>query len=253
MNEMVTVSGKWDGHRQTITANELKIGPASTNNDFEPVYAIKGNITIKGIRRCIHLAFSQFGHLARGNDSRSLQRKYKLLNRREAFRALHFPTNQEELKQARRRFVYEEFLLFQLKMQTLRKIERENSKAFHKILSKEKVDDFILNLPFPLTNAQKRVVQEILTDLKSPYRMNRLLQGDVGSGKTVVAAISLFASVSAGFQGALMVPTEILAEQHIESLTSMLEPCWSILRVINQFCKRKETQGTSFKTKIGRN
>ena len=95
-------------------------------------------------------------------------------------------------------------------------------------------------------------LQEILTDLKSPYRMNRLLQGDVGSGKTVVAAISLFATVSAGFQGALMVPTEILAEQHIESLTSMLG-LLEYLRVINQFCKRKEAQGNSFKIKIGRN
>ena len=217
MNEMITVSGKWDGHRQMITANEVKIGQTSTTNDFEPVYAIKGKMTIKGIRRCIHLAFSQFGHLVEENIPESLQRKYKLLNRRDAFRALHFPSNQEELKQARRRFVYEEFLLFQLKMQTLRKMEREKSGGISQNFEREKVDGFILNLPFPLTNAQKRVVQEILADLTSPYRMNRLLQGDVGSGKTVVAAISLFASVSAGFQGALMVPTEILAEQHMES------------------------------------
>ena len=78
-------------------------------------------------------------------------------------------------------------------------------------------------LPFPLTNAQKRVVNEITHDMKSPYRMNRLLQGDVGSGKTVVAAVALYATVLAGHQGALMVPTEILAEQHAESLTAMLE------------------------------
>ena len=251
MNDNVTVSGKWDNHRQMITANEIKIGQTSTANDFEPVYAIKGKMTIKGIRRCIHLAFSQFGHLVEENIPESLQRKYKLLNRRDAFRALHFPTNQEELKQARRRFVYEEFLLFQLKMQTLRKIERENSGGVSQNFEREKVDDFILKLPFPLTNAQKRVVQEILTDLKSPYRMNRLLQGDVGSGKTVVAAISLFATVSAGFQGALMVPTEILAEQHIESLTSMLGPVGISCALLTSSVKGKKRKELLSKLKLG--
>ena len=116
------------------------------------------------------------------------------------------------------------FFLFQLKMQMLRKIERENSNGISQNSLVEKVHKFIDSFPFPLTNAQTRVVNEILTDLKIPFRMNRLLQGDVGSGKTVVAAIALFAAVSAGFQGALMVPTEILAEQHVESLKQLFEP-----------------------------
>jgi ATP-dependent DNA helicase RecG len=251
MNEMITVSGKWDGHRQMITANEIKIGSTSKASDFEPVYAIKGKMTIKGIRRCIHLAFSQYGHLVEETIPESLQRKYKLLNRRDTFRSLHFPTNQEELKQARRRYVYEEFLLFQLKMQTLRKIERENSGGISQHFEREKVNDFISNLPFPLTIAQKRVVKEILSDLKSPYRMNRLLQGDVGSGKTVVAAISLFASVSAGFQGALMVPTEILAEQHIESLTSMLGPVGVSCELLTSSVKGKKRKELLSKLKLG--
>ncbi|WP_338452016.1 ATP-dependent DNA helicase RecG [Niallia oryzisoli] len=224
INEQVTVSGKWDGHRQMITASELKIGSSVKTKDFEPVYAIKGDMTIKGIRRCIQLAFSQYGHLVEETLPEPLRKKYKLINRREALRALHYPLDQQDLKQARRRFVYEEFLLFQLKMQTLRKIEREQSKGTSQEYDEEQTADFISQLPFPLTNAQNRVVQEILSDMKSPNRMNRLLQGDVGSGKTVVAAISLFASVSAGFQGALMVPTEILAEQHAESLKGLLEP-----------------------------
>lgn len=224
INQQVTVSGKWDGHRQMITASELKIGSSVKTKDFEPVYAIKGDMTIKGIRRCIQLAFSQYGHLVEETLPEPLRNKYKLINRREALRALHYPLDPSDLKQARRRFVYEEFLLFQLKMQTLRKIEREQSKGTSQEYDEEKTADFISQLPFPLTNAQNRVVQEILSDMKSTYRMNRLLQGDVGSGKTVVAAISLFASVSSGFQGALMVPTEILAEQHAESLKGLLEP-----------------------------
>ncbi|WP_394233390.1 ATP-dependent DNA helicase RecG [Niallia oryzisoli] len=222
INEQVTVSGKWDGHRQMITASELKISSSNSTKDFEPVYAIKGEMNLKGIRRCIQLAFSQFGHLVEETLPESLRKKYKLLNRKEALKALHYPVGQEDLKQARRRFVYEEFLLFQLKMQTLRKIERESSKGISQVYEEDRTANFIAQLPFPLTKAQDRVVNEILSDMKSSYRMNRLLQGDVGSGKTVVAAISLFASVSAGFQGALMVPTEILAEQHSESLKELL-------------------------------
>ena len=224
INENITVSGKWDSHRQTITANEIKIGSSTNTKDFEPIYAIKGNITVKAIRRYIYLALSQFGEHIEETLPNSLRKKYKLINKKDAIRAMHYPNDEQELKQARRRLVYEEFLLFQLKMQMLRKIERENSNGISQEFSLEKVHKFIDSFPFPLTNAQSRVVNEILTDLESPFRMNRLLQGDVGSGKTAVAAIALFASVTAGFQGALMVPTEILAEQHVESLKQLFDP-----------------------------
>lgn len=224
MNEMITVTGKWDQHRQTITGNECKIGSYIKNKDFEPVYTIKGKVTMKGIRKFIHMAFHQYGPLIEETLPDSQLKKYKLLNRRDALRALHFPMNQEDVKQSRRRIVYEEFLSFQLKMQALRKFEREHSPGMQQKYDLIRLKKMMDNLPFPLTNAQKRVVNEILTDLKSPFRMNRLLQGDVGSGKTVVAAIGLYASVTAGFQGALMVPTEILAEQHAQSLQQLLAP-----------------------------
>lgn len=224
VNETITVTGKWDQHRQTITGNELQMGSNQKNNAFEPVYLLKGKLTMKGIRKFINLAFHQFGHLIEETLPEPLIKKYRLYHRREALRAMHLPRNQEDIKQARRRFVYEEFLIFQLKMQALRKFEREHSPGLEQKYNLEKVKEFIQSLPFPLTEAQKKVINEILSDLKSPYRMNRLLQGDVGSGKTVVAAIGLYASISAGYQGALMVPTEILAEQHAESLKSLLEP-----------------------------
>ncbi|MFZ0446829.1 MAG: ATP-dependent DNA helicase RecG [Bacillus sp. (in: firmicutes)] len=224
INENITVSGKWDSHRQAITANEIKTGSSTNTKDFEPIYAIKGNITVKAIRRYISLALSQFGEHIEETLPNSLRTKYKLINKKDAIRAMHYPNDGQELKQARRRLVYEEFLLFQLKMQMLRKIERENSHGISQEFSLEKVHKFIDSFPFPLTNAQSRVVNEILTDLESPFRMNRLLQGDVGSGKTAIAAIALFASVTAGFQGALMVPTEILAEQHVESLKHLFDP-----------------------------
>jgi ATP-dependent DNA helicase RecG len=224
INETITVTGKWDAHRQTITATEMQAGPNAKTKDFEPVYSLRGKLTTKGIRKFIDIAFQQYGHFIEETLPESFLKKYRLLDRQEAFKAMHFPNSQDDVKQARRRIVYEEFLLFQLKMQALRKFEREHSPGISQNYDMTKVKGFIDSLPFPLTNAQARVVDEVLTELRSPLRMNRLLQGDVGSGKTVVAAIGLYASVTAGFQGALMVPTEILAEQHAQSLKSMLAP-----------------------------
>ncbi|PLR84175.1 DNA helicase RecG [Bacillus canaveralius] len=224
INETITVTGKWDQHRQTITGNEMQSGEYSKTKEFEPVYAVRGKITVKGIRKYINLAFTQYSHEIEETMPASIIKKYKLLNRRDALRLMHFPMSGEDVKQARRRFVYEEFLFFQIRIQALRKFERENSAGFSQKYNLKKVKAFILALPFPLTDAQKRVINEILADMKSSYRMNRLLQGDVGSGKTVVAAIGLYATVTAGFQGALMVPTEILAEQHAESLNALLSP-----------------------------
>ena len=134
---------------------------------------------------------------------------------------MHFPKDAEHAKQARRRFVYEELLQFQLRIQALRKTHKENEQGTAIQYDLEKLRNFIATIPFELTSAQKRVVNEICKDLKEPHRMNRLLQGDVGSGKTVVAAIGLYAAVTAGYQGALMAPTEILAEQHAKSLKSL--------------------------------
>lgn len=120
--------------------------------------------------------------------------------------------------------VYEELFLFQLKVQAFRVLNRGRMDGVVHTVDNATVRQFVRSLPFELTDAQKHVELEILHDMRSGYCMNRLLQGDVGSGKTVLAAIALYATVRSGFQGALMVPTEILAEQHIRSLTRMFEP-----------------------------
>ncbi|RLQ95779.1 ATP-dependent DNA helicase RecG [Falsibacillus albus] len=240
INETVTISGKWDQHRQTITALEFHNGPHIKKTDFEPVYSTKGSISVKALRKFIGLALKEFGHEIRENIPESLKSMYKLQDRLLAMKSMHFPSSQEDMKQARRRFVYEEFLYFQLKMQALRKFEREQTSGISQNYDIKRLKKFISSLPFPLTNAQKRVVNEICKDMKSPYRMNRLLQGDVGSGKTVVAAIGLFASFTAGFQGALMVPTEILAEQHAESLFELLSPSGLTIALLTSSVKGKK-------------
>ncbi|MBM7586795.1 ATP-dependent DNA helicase RecG [Bacillus pakistanensis] len=224
LQDIVTITGKWDKNRQTITAQKFLKGPQQMSSDFDPVYSLKGSITNHTLRKFIRNAFQLHQSKIVEILPSNLREQYKLIDRGQALYHLHFPDTVDDMKQARRRFVYEEFLLFQLKMQALRKFEREHSKGISQKYDLEKVKAFISKLPFPLTAAQKRVVNEISADMLSPYRMNRLLQGDVGSGKTVVAAISLFSSVTAGYQGALMVPTEILAEQHAESLSELLEP-----------------------------
>ncbi len=131
-------------------------------------------------------------------------------------------------------------------MQALRKFEREHSPGISSNYHLGKVKKFIEALPFPLTNAQKRVVNEILADLKVPIPDESPLQGDVGSGKTVVAAIGLYGSVTAGFQGALMVPTEILAEQHAESLKELLESLWGRCELLTSSVKENDA-GKSLK------
>lgn len=251
MNQTITVTGKWDQHRQMITANEIHTGSFNPGKELEPVYAVKGKLTVKGIRKFIALAFSQYGQSIKETLPETILNRYKLLNRKDAFRAMHFPLNQDEVKQARRRFVYEEFLMFQLKMQALRKYEREQTSGVSQEFDENNVNEFMEKLPFSLTSAQKRVVDEILTDLKSPYRMNRLLQGDVGSGKTVVAAIGLYASVLAGFQGALMVPTEILAEQHSSSLKSLLGQIGVRCELLTSSIKGKKRREILEKTASG--
>ncbi|MCU9593129.1 ATP-dependent DNA helicase RecG [Caldibacillus thermolactis] len=241
MNTEITLNGKWHRYRQQITVQQFKIGHDNQpHNDFSPVYSVKGNITVNSIRKFISAAFDQFGHELEEILPAFLIQQYRLYPRKEAIRAMHFPKDVQDLKQGRRRLVYEEFLQFQLKIQALRKFQRENSEGVLIRYDNEKLKSFISNLPFPLTNAQKRVLAEILIDLKSPYRMNRLLQGDVGSGKTIVAAISLYAAVTAGFQGALMVPTEILAEQHADSLMGLFEPFNVEVALLTGSTKKKE-------------
>ncbi len=220
-NTKITISGKWNRYRQQIVVSDVRFSGQEVSGEFAPVYSVKEGITVKQLRRWIRLAFEQYGHLIPESLPQEIRTSYKLYSLKNAIRAIHFPRNALDIKQARRRLVYEEFLQFQLKMQALRKFSRENASGVAIRYDTERLRVFIENLPFPLTKAQKRVLKEILNDLKSPYRMNRLLQGDVGSGKTVVAAISLYAAVTAGFQGAFMVPTEILAEQHHASLKNM--------------------------------
>ena len=222
--QVITVTGKWDRGRQVISASHYSPGPKTDNVDFEPMYSLKGSLNQKKFRKFMHQALQEVGTDLEEWLPHSIRESYKLLPVQEALEGVHFPKDAEHVKQARRRFVYEELLLFQLKMQAIKKVRKEQNKGISIVYDIHKIKELIATLPYELTNAQKRVVNEICKDLKEPHRMNRLLQGDVGSGKTIVAAIALYAVITAGFQGALMAPTEILAEQHAASMHDWLSP-----------------------------
>ncbi|WP_102027340.1 ATP-dependent DNA helicase RecG [Salirhabdus sp. Marseille-P4669] len=223
VGDTVTVTGKWDEHRLQITVSHYKKGTMKSSDAIQPVYPLKGKLTLNQLRKGMKAALHTYKTNIEEILPESFLINYKLPKRADGLQQMHFPENRILLKHAKRRFIYEELLLFQLKMQLLRKRKKEASVGNALQIQKDKVLQFIESLPFQLTNAQTKALNEIMADLRDPFRMNRLLQGDVGSGKTAVAAVGLYAAVTANKQGALMVPTEILAEQHYESLSQLFK------------------------------
>lgn len=190
-----------------------------------PIYSLSENLNIKTLRKAIYNVIQVFKNDIETVLPKYIIEKYNLLEKREALEQIHFPDSNELLQKARFTLVFEEFFLIQLRLAILRE---ENSRKILSVpleIKKEGlVINFIKSLPFELTQAQKRAVNEILNDLNSTKPMQRLLQGDVGSGKTVVATIMLLAAVENGYQAAIMAPTEILAQQHYNSLVKWLNP-----------------------------
>lgn len=222
----IMLTGKWEQHRLQMTVSDSEFPDSAKNSksgSLQPVYSIGGNITQSWIRKTIATALEQYGPMVEEVLPFELVEEHRLMTRAEAFQLLHMPGDFRKGQEARRRMVYEELFLFQLKLQAYRSLNRVRNDGIAFRIESETIRSFAATLPFELTDAQKKVVNEILTDMRRGYSMNRLLQGDVGSGKTVVAAIALYGAVKAGHQGALMVPTEILAEQHVKSLQRLYE------------------------------
>ncbi len=190
-----------------------------------PIYTVCEDLSIKVLRRAIFNAIQAYKDEITNVIPDFIREKLGILDKKIAVEQIHFPESQELLEQARFSLIFEELFLIQLKLVRLREQNSANHSALAlKIKEKGLVHQFIDSLPFELTGAQKRAVNEILTDLNSDIPMARLLQGDVGSGKTVVATIMLLAGVENGYQGALMAPTEILAQQHYNNLQQWLAP-----------------------------
>ena len=212
----VAIFGKWDKAKASLTGMKLL---AQVEDDLQPVYRVAQGISQTSLVKLIKTAFDQgLDLLIEENLPGVLLERYQLLSRVEAVRAMHFPKDLSEYRQALRRIKFEELFYFQMQLQVLKMESKDASNGLSIDWQKALLQEKKKQLPFSLTEAQEHSLSEILSDLKSPAHMNRLLQGDVGSGKTVVAGLAMYAVYTAGYQSALMVPTEILAEQHFESL-----------------------------------
>ncbi|HEM3577375.1 TPA: ATP-dependent DNA helicase RecG [Streptococcus suis] len=219
MGQEIAIWGKWDKAKASLTGMKVL---AQVSEDLQPVYHVAQGISQTNLVKAIKAAVDQgYLELLEENLPIVLLEKYRLLNRRQAVLAMHFPTNLEEYRQALRRIKFEELFYFQLQLQLLKAGNRDVSNGLMIEYDLNTVNRQIEKLPFELTAAQANALSEILADMQLPSHMNRLLQGDVGSGKTVVAGLAMFAAVSAGMQAAIMVPTEILAEQHYQSLRQL--------------------------------
>lgn len=185
-----------------------------------PVYPQTEGISSAYLSKCVRAAFAAAPDVPEPLPAWMLK-KYKLCGKADAVRMIHFPQDAEEIKQARRRLIYEELLALQLGLLLLRGRGRAMTGAPMRPVD---LGAFWAALPFAPTGAQRRAAAELLADLKGPAPMNRLLQGDVGSGKTLVAAAGIYAAAKNGYQSVLMAPTEILAAQHAETLSKLLAP-----------------------------
>lgn len=219
VGQEIAVWGKWDKTKAGLTGMKLV---AQLGDELQPIYHVAQGISQASIVKLIKAAFDKgYGELLRENLPQTLKERYRLVERRQAVRAMHFPQNVAEYKQALRRIKFEELFYFQLRLQQLKLANQAVSEGLAISYLADKMREKMTSLPFELTEAQSGALDEILADMKSSGHMNRLLQGDVGSGKTVVAALAMYAACTAGMQAAIMVPTEILAEQHLESLSQL--------------------------------
>ena len=194
---------------------------AKLQSGLQPVYATVGAVTSGRIRKAILAAFDEIGEMEEFLPPQIVSR-YRLMDRLSALRGMHFPQTAETVIEARRRMVFEEFLLFIL---SVRSLEQESEEALNHFdfSAHGGMDRLYASLPFQLTGAQQRVHGEIQADLTSHKLMNRLVQGDVGSGKTILALLALARAADNGHQGALMAPTEVLAKQHYDGAVALFE------------------------------
>ena len=219
----ITVIGKLDKAKNVITASDIKMGVLSNKVKIEPVYHCTSGLTNKNMSTFINMALLMHGKEIPDYIPSEYIDKYNFLNKKTALNVIHNPSTSEKLKEVTVRLKYEELFQFMFKINYLKEQNKREKNGLERNIDRSKLDEFIKSIPFELTGDQMKAVDEIIGDLESPSRMNRLLQGDVGSGKTIVSFIGMLANHLSGYQSALMAPTEILAMQHYLNLKKFLE------------------------------
>jgi len=222
---------KFDEYSSRIVLDRAQIQVLGKGAEVEeskdrivPIYTLNEELSSKTLTSAIRNALEKYKDKIYEPIPDFILKKYDYIKKDTAIIDMHLPKTLEEAEIARKRLVFEEFFTMQLNLALIRKENLDSKAVKLKIKKNGLVDKFIKNLPFELTNAQKRAIDEIFKDLNSTTPMQRLLQGDVGSGKTVVACIMLLCAIENGYQGAIMAPTEILAIQHFKNFSSWLTP-----------------------------
>ena len=188
----VIVIGKLDKKKNVITASDIKLEALSNKIKIEPVYHCTSGITNKNMSTYINMALLMYGREIEDYIPLEYQENYKFVNKRTALNIIHNPSTAEKLKEVTIRLKYEELFQFMFKINYLKQQNKKEKNGLGRDINRKKLETFVEKLPFTLTNDQKNAIEEIITDLESPHRMNRLLQGDVGSGKTIVAFITMY-------------------------------------------------------------
>lgn len=218
---LIRVSGRFYQSFYNFTINSLILCD-EINRDIVPIYRIK-DISESKYLEIVDKVFHKYKDRIEETLPEELLQKYRLISLKEAVRILHYPSSLQELEKAYQRFKYEELLKYQLSMKYLQYMRKKNHYCEPINVHYDKLETLEENLPYELTADQKKAIREILEDLKAPYPMNRLLQGEVGSGKTIVAMMAMLAVVSDGYQAAFMCPTEILSQQHYVTISNTLK------------------------------
>ena len=235
----VIVIGKYDKLKNVITASDIRLGTLSKEAKIEPVYHLTSGLSNKNINTYINLGLIMYGKTVIDYIPSYLQEKYNFVNKKTALNIVHNPSDIDKLNIIIKRLKYEELFNFMAKINYLKEKNKKENGLKRDITEKD-IEDFYKLLPFKLTNDQDIVIHEIVNDLNSKKIMNRLLQGDVGSGKTVVSIASMYFNKISGYQSALMAPTEILATQHFNNIKKLLGKKVEVRLLIGSLTKKEK-------------
>lgn len=217
----VAIYGKYNLARQSLSAFKF-VAAKENDSGLAPVYPVNKHIHQKKLVSLIKLALDEYLENVEDIVPLKIRQKYRLLSDKDLVKWMHKPNNISQAEIAKRSAIFREFYLFQIQLALLMNENSKQSQGFAKKYDLQEVAKLTKSLPFELSHDQKHVVNEIFADMHSPRQMGRLLQGDVGSGKTIVAVYAIYAAITAGYQAALMVPTEILATQHFKKIDELL-------------------------------
>ena len=238
----IIVIGKYDKARNIITANDIKFGALSDKETIEPIYHTTNGLTVKNLAAYINSALLKYGNIIDDNIPKYLLDKYNFNNKKTDLNIVHNPPNFDKLKESTIRLKYEELFEFMFKINYLKQKNKRNNEGIKREHDISCINIILEKLPFKLTNDQNKALDEILSDLNSSNKMNRLLQGDVGSGKTIVAFLAMYYNSCCGFQSALMAPTEILAIQHYNNIKNLLKDTDVEIALLTGSVTKKEKQ-----------